>query len=100
MLLVSKLSRGNLMAMSGKVGMGVSDLSTSGGPKVFRHVLCVYPYRRELNDVGFFPPLGLEFTATVIEPYAQTLDIVDLRKEAGRTKDFIGPETDMVCFSI
>jgi len=28
------------------------------------------------------------------------LDIVDLRKEPGRTKDFLRPETDMVCFSV
>ncbi len=25
---------------------------------MFQHVLCVYPYRRELNHAGFFPPLG------------------------------------------
>jgi len=22
---------------------------------MLKHVLCVYPYRRELNEVGFFP---------------------------------------------
>jgi len=67
---------------------------------VFRHVLCVYPYRRELRNVGFFPPLGLEHIAAVIEPHARSLDVVDMRKEAGRTKDFLRPETDMVCFSV
>jgi radical SAM superfamily enzyme YgiQ (UPF0313 family) len=60
----------------------------------------VYPYRRDLKDVGFFPPLGLEHIAAVIEPHAQSLDVVDMRKEAGRTKDFLRPETDMVCFSV
>lgn len=68
--------------------------------RLFKHVLCVYPYRRELNAVGFFPPLGLEFIASVIEPYTQALDIVDLRKETGHTKDFLRPETEMVCFSL
>jgi radical SAM superfamily enzyme YgiQ (UPF0313 family) len=66
----------------------------------FRHVLCVYPYLRELNEVGFFPPLGLEFIAAVIEPTAKALDIVDLRREKGRTVDFLRPDTDLVCFSV
>ena len=67
---------------------------------MFQHTLCVYPYRRELNHAGFFPPLGLEFIAVVVKPHTQELDIVDMRKEAGRTKDFLRPETDMVCFSV
>ena len=67
---------------------------------MFQHVLCVYPYRRELNRAGFFPPLGLEYISAVIEPYADMLDIVDMRKESGRTKDFLRPETEMVCFSV
>jgi len=68
--------------------------------KKFRHVLCVYPYRRDLGKMSFFPPLGLEYIAATVEPYAQTLDIVDMRQEAGRTKDFLRPETDLVCFSV
>lgn len=67
---------------------------------VFQHVLCVYPYRRELRSAGFFPPLGLECIAAVIEPYARAIDVVDLRKEAGHTTDFLHPETDLVCFSV
>ena len=67
---------------------------------MFQHVLCVYPYRRELNHAGFFPPLGLEFIAAVARLHTQAMDIVDMRKEAGRTKDFFRPETDMVCFSV
>jgi radical SAM superfamily enzyme YgiQ (UPF0313 family) len=69
-------------------------------PRVFRHVLCVYPYRRELNRAGFFPPLGLEYIAATIEPHAERINVVDLRKEAGRTRDFLRPETDLVCFSV
>ena len=70
------------------------------GPTALRHALCVYPYRRELNEAGFFPPLGLEFIAAVVQRYARSLDLVDLRKEAGRTRDFLRPETDLVCFSV
>src|SRR3990172_7839012 len=66
----------------------------------YEHVLCVYPYRRELNDVGFFPPVGLEFIAKIIQPFSQKTDIVDLRREPGRARDFLRPDTDMVCFSI
>ena len=67
---------------------------------MFKHVLCVYPYRRELKHSGFWPPLGLEFIASVLQPHARVIDLIDLRKEAGSTKDFLRPETDIVCFSI
>ena len=67
---------------------------------MFQHVLCIYPYRHELGDVNFLPPLGLECIAAVLEPHARAIDIVDLRKEAGRTHDFLRPGTDLVCFSI
>jgi radical SAM superfamily enzyme YgiQ (UPF0313 family) len=72
----------------------------AGSPRRFKHVLCVYPYRRELNRSGFWPPLGLEFIASVLHPHARAIDVIDLRKEAGSTKDFLRPETDLVCFSI
>ena len=67
---------------------------------MFNRVLCVYPYRRELSRVGFLPPLGLECIAAVLEPHAGKLQIVDLRKESGRTRDFILPDTDLVRFSV
>ena len=56
---------------------------------MFQHVICVYPYRRELDHAGYFPPLGLEIITTVLRSYSRALDIVDLRKEAGRTQDFL-----------
>jgi len=67
---------------------------------VFEHVLCVYPYLKDLKKFRFIPPLGLEFIAKIIGPYAQALDIIDLRYESNRTPDFLRPETDMVCFSV
>jgi radical SAM superfamily enzyme YgiQ (UPF0313 family) len=67
---------------------------------VFKHVLCVYPYRRVQRGVGFVPPLGLEYIAAVVAPFAGSLDLVDLRKEARRTRDFLRPETELVCFSV
>jgi len=69
-------------------------------PATFRHALCVYPYRRELNEAGFFPPQGLEFIAAVVQQYARSLDLIDMRKERGQTRDFVRPETDLVCFSV
>ena len=69
-------------------------------PAKFKHALCVYPYRRELKEAGFFPPLGLEFIAAVVQKHAQSLDLIDLRKEAGRAMDFLRPQTDLVCFSV
>ena len=73
---------------------------TAPGARVFRHVLCVYPYRLELGSWGFLPPLGLEHIASVIEPYASQIDIIDLRKETGEAKDFLRAETDLICFSV
>jgi radical SAM superfamily enzyme YgiQ (UPF0313 family) len=67
---------------------------------VFQHVLCVYPYWKDLKKFGFIPPVGLECVATVIEPYAQALDIIDQRHEHKLIRYFLRPETDMVCFSI
>jgi radical SAM superfamily enzyme YgiQ (UPF0313 family) len=67
---------------------------------VLQHVLCVYPYPKDLKKFRFIPPLGLELIGKVIEPYAQALDIIDLRYESKRTPDFLRPETDMVCFSV
>lgn len=69
-------------------------------PRVFQHVLCVYPYRRELNTAGFFPPLGLECIAGALYPHAEQIDVIDLRKESGHTKDFLREDTDLVCFSV
>jgi radical SAM superfamily enzyme YgiQ (UPF0313 family) len=75
-------------------------MSEPTGPATFRHALCVYPYRRELNEAGFWPPLGLEFIAAVVQQYARSLDLVDLRMEPGRTRDFLRLQTDLVCFSV
>ncbi|MHC4778191.1 MAG: cobalamin-dependent protein, partial [Planctomycetota bacterium] len=66
-----------------------------------RHVLCVYPYRVELGRRnGFYPPLGLEFVASALQPHFQAIDVVDLRHESGNAVDFLRPETDLVCFSV
>jgi len=69
-------------------------------PRPYRHVLCVYPYRRELKELGFLPPLGLEHIASVIEPFAGEMEIVDLRRDSGHASDFIKSSTDLVCFSV
>ncbi len=66
----------------------------------YRHVLCVYPYRRELKDFRFLPPLGLECIASAVEPFAERLELVDLRREPGHTADFIRRDTNLVCFSV
>lgn len=67
---------------------------------MFTRTLCIYPYRCDLKRAGFFPPLGLECIAAVLEPHTQHLDVVDLRKDSGRTRDHVLPDTDLVCFSV
>jgi radical SAM superfamily enzyme YgiQ (UPF0313 family) len=89
------------------MGSEASGASTPGrgshaaDPAGLRHVLCVYPYRVELGAAeSFYPPLGLEIIAAMIEPYCRSIDVVDLRRESKRTKDFLRPDTDLVCFSV
>jgi radical SAM superfamily enzyme YgiQ (UPF0313 family) len=68
---------------------------------VYRHVLCVFPYRRKNRPRAVhYPPLGLEIVAAALKPFAREIDVVDLRLEAGRTVDFLRAETDLVCFSV
>lgn len=73
---------------------------TTDMPHSIRHALLVYPYRRELNDLRFFPPLGLEFIAAVVRRHAQAVDLIDLRMEAGQTADHLRGDTDLVGFSV
>jgi len=67
---------------------------------LYRHALCIYPYRSDVVTGRFYPPLGLEIIASVLKPHCREIDVIDLRHDAGETKDFIRPETDMVCFSV
>ena len=77
-----------------------SSAKADGAGRRYRHILCVYPYRVELSRSVHFPPLGLELIAAAIRPFADSLDVIDLRKESGRTVDFLRPDTDLVCFSV
>lgn len=68
---------------------------------MYRHVLCVYPYRAERNRRdGHYPPVGIEIIATVLKPYTEAIDVIDLRHETGDAADRIRPETDLVCVSM
>ena len=67
---------------------------------MYKHALCVHPYRSDTSDVGLFPPLGLELIAAVLQPKSHSVEVVDLRRTSRRTADSCRPETDLVCFSI
>ena len=68
---------------------------------MFRHVLCVFPYRRTRSSKTSFPPLGLEYVAAALRPYAERIDLVNFRHErTPSTQPFLRPETDLVCYSI
>mgnify|MGYP001575360497 CR=1 FL=1 len=49
---------------------------------MYKHGLCIFPYRSDGFHAGFLPPLGLELIASVLEPSCRSLEIVDLRKAA------------------
>ena len=77
-------------------------MNTDASERVaFRHVLCVYPYRRRGSSLTAFPPLGLEYVAAALRPYTEQIDLVNFRHErTSSTQPFLRPETDLVCYSI
>jgi anaerobic magnesium-protoporphyrin IX monomethyl ester cyclase len=68
---------------------------------MFRHVLCVFPYRRTRSSTTSFPPLGLEYVAAALRPHAERIDLVNFRHQRRpSTQPLLRPETDLVCYSI
>jgi anaerobic magnesium-protoporphyrin IX monomethyl ester cyclase len=68
---------------------------------MFRHALCVFPYRRTRNSKTSFPPLGLEYIAAALRPYAERIELVNFRHERNPgTQTLLRPDTDLVCYSI
>jgi len=65
----------------------------------YKNVLCVYPYKKELKSIGFFPPLGLEYIASAIENMVDSIKIIDLRYEKEPFSSFIEDKTDLVLVS-
>ena len=64
-------------------------------------MLCVHPYRRTGSSLTAFPPLGLEYIAAALRPYAERVDLINFRHErTPSTQPFLRPETDLVCYSI
>jgi len=68
---------------------------------MYRHVLCVFPYPRSSSSRISFPPLGLEYIAAALRPYAEKIDLVNYWHErTPSARAFLRPETDLVCYSI
>ncbi len=68
---------------------------------MFRHVLCIFPYRRTSSSITSFPPLGLEYVAAALRPYAEQIDLINYRHQRKATaRSFLRPDTDLVCYSI
>ena len=65
----------------------------------YNNVLCIYPYRTEIRDFSFAPPLGLEYIAAAMQDLVNKITIIDMRFENDVTQ-FISDETDLVCISI
>ncbi len=83
-------------------GQKIAKLLHGWYPTVmFRHVLCVFPYRHTRSSKTSFPPLGLEYVAAALRPYAERIELVNFRHErTPSTQRFLRPETDLVCYSI
>ncbi len=68
---------------------------------MFRHVLCVFPYQRTPSSMTSFPPLGLEYVAAALRPYAEQIDLVSFRHQpTPSSQPLLRPDTDLVCYSI
>ena len=68
---------------------------------MFRHAVCVFPYQRTRSSMTSFPPLGLEYVAASLRPYAERIDLVNFWQErTPSSQPFLRPETDLVCYSI
>ena len=68
---------------------------------MFRHVVCIYPYPRTSSSRTSFPPLGLEYVAAALRPYAEQIELINFRHEKRpSTRSFLRPQTDLVCYSI
>jgi len=63
----------------------------------YSHVLCVYPYKRELKTIPFFPPIGLEYIAAAAKPFVDKVTVVDMRFE-DPDKHF--PGKDLILISV
>jgi anaerobic magnesium-protoporphyrin IX monomethyl ester cyclase len=66
----------------------------------YNHCLCLYPYREDLKRGRCYPPVGLETIARVLAPHCRNIEVIDLRHEPGVARDFLKPETDLVCLSV
>ncbi|MCE5269583.1 MAG: B12-binding domain-containing radical SAM protein [Planctomycetaceae bacterium] len=68
---------------------------------MYRHVLCVFPYPRTRSSKTSFPPLGIEYIAAALRPYAERIDVINFRHErTPSSRHFLRPDTDLVCYSI
>ena len=61
----------------------------------------MHPYQRSGSSLTAFPPIGLEYVAAALRPYAQRIDLINFRHErTASTRPFLRPETDLVCYSV
>lgn len=75
----------------------------------YKHALCLHPYFRDSHSgslgLAVFPPTGLEYVASAIEPHVGRVTVVDLRLRSPRRdlnalRKFISEEVDLLCISI
>ncbi len=76
---------------------------------VYKHVLCIHPYFRDSHSgsvgIAIFPPIGLEYVASALQPHVDKVTLLDLRlagplRNIENLKRFIREEIDLLCISI
>ena len=78
------------------------DSICSGAKRQCIATSCVsFPIRERASSRTSFPPLGLEYVAAALRPYAEQIELINFRHErTPSTQPLLKPETDLVCYSI
>ncbi len=76
---------------------------------IYRHALCLHPYYRDSQSgslgLAVFPPTGLEYIASALQPHVEKITLLDLRlpgplRNLEKLQEFIRQEIDLLCISI
>jgi anaerobic magnesium-protoporphyrin IX monomethyl ester cyclase len=67
---------------------------------LYKHALCVYPHLKGAPEKKWFPPVGLEYIATVLEGLVDRLTLIDMRFEPDLERHLANSDVDLVCLSV
>ena len=66
----------------------------------YKNALCVYPHKEGAPEKKWFPPVGLEYIATVLEDLVDKLTLIDMRFEPDIDHHIKNNDFDLLCISV